>query len=137
MIDKSAVTFYSKAFHSPKVDLPPEDIYAAFAGWHAQHADIRELDVARLSKSEQLEVERLKRRLHDAGFADIQPQKMGYLFGDKALVALAKRQEAAGVAIADAQDTVFFPQRNAQRPVGPDEAYCIYKGRKLLKAFNR
>ena len=62
---------------------------------------------------------------------------MGYLFGDKALVALAKRQEATGVAIADAQDTDFFPQRNVQRPVGPDEAYCIYKGRKLLKAFNR
>ena len=50
------------AFVADLGDLPAEDIYAAFAGWHAQHEDIREFDVARLSKSEQLEVERLKRR---------------------------------------------------------------------------
>jgi hypothetical protein len=125
------------AFVAEMGDLPPEDIYAAFAGWHAQHEDIREFDVARLSKSEQLEVERLKRRLHDEGYAAIQPQKMGYFFGEKALVALAERQGVGGVAVADFKDTLFFPQRHSRRPLGVEEAYSIYKGRKLLKAFNR
>ncbi|HMC12540.1 MAG TPA: HEAT repeat domain-containing protein, partial [Pirellulaceae bacterium] len=125
------------AFVGDLGDLPAEDIYAAFAGWHAQHEDIREFDVVRLSKSEQLEVERLKRRLNDEGYTAIEPQRMGYFFGEKALIAAAKRQGVAGVAVADFHDTLFFPQRHSRRPLGPDEAYSIYKGRKLLKAFNR
>jgi hypothetical protein len=125
------------AFAADLGDLPAEEIYAAFAGWHAQHEDIREYDVPRLSKSEQLEVERLKRRLHDAGYTAIDPQRMGYFFGEKALLATAQRQGVPGVAIADFQDTHFFPHRHSQRPLGLDEAYSIYKGRKLLQAFNR
>ncbi len=125
------------AFTADLADLPPEDIYAAFAGWHAQHADIREFDVARLSKSEQLEVQRLKRRLHDEGYTAIEPQRMGYFFGEKALVSNVERQGVAGVTVIDFRDTLFFPLRNTRRPVGAEEAYSIYKGRKLLKAFNR
>lgn len=125
------------AFVADLGDLPAEDIYAAFAGWHAQHEDIREFDVAQLSKSEQLEVERLKRRIHDAGYESIEPERMGYFFGEKALTASATRQGVSGVVVADFQDTHFFPQRSNRRPVGALEAYSIYKGRKLLKAFNR
>jgi hypothetical protein len=124
------------AFVADLGDLPPEDIYAAFAGWHAQHADIREFDVAHLSKSEQLEVQRLKRRLHDAGYESIEPERMGYFFGDKALLATAERQGVKGVAVVDFQNLLFFPARHSKRPLGLDEAYSIYKGRKLLKAFN-
>ncbi|HEX5102830.1 MAG TPA: HEAT repeat domain-containing protein, partial [Pirellulaceae bacterium] len=125
------------AFVADLGDLPPDDIYAAFAGWQAAHQDIKEFDVARLSKSEKLEVERLKRRLHDAGYREIQPQSMGYFFGAKALVALCQREDVPGIAVADFQDISFLPQRSTRRPLGPAEAYCIYKGRKLLRAFNR
>jgi hypothetical protein len=125
------------AFVADLADLPAEDIYAAFAGWHAQHEDIREFDVARLSKSEQLEVERLKRRIHDAGYESIEPQRMGYFFGEKALVATAQRDGIAGVAVADFHDVHWFPQRSSRRPIGIEEGYSIYKGRKLLKAFNQ
>ena len=123
------------AFVADLGDLPPDDIYAAFAGWHGSHDEILEFDVARLSKSEKLEVERLKRRLHDAGYAKIEPQTMGYFFGDKSLVATADREGVPGVAVADFADIAFFPQRSS-RALGPSEAYCIYKGRKLLKTFN-
>jgi hypothetical protein len=124
------------AFVADLGDLAPDDIYAAFAGWQAQHADIKEYDVARLSKSEKLEVERLKRRLHDASYEKIEPQTMGYFFGDKALTALCQREGVPGVAVADFHDIAFFPQRSTRRPLGPAEVYCIYKGRKLLKTFN-
>jgi hypothetical protein len=117
-------------------DLPPDDIYAAFAGWQAQHAEIKDYDVERLSAGERPSVERLARRLSDEGFTRIEPQRMGYFFGERALVAAAERQGAPGVAVADFQGTTFFPRR-ASRPLGPEEAYCIYKGRKLLQAFNR
>jgi hypothetical protein len=125
------------AFLADLGELPPDEIYAAFAGWHAQHADIREYDVARLSRSEQLEVERLKRRLHDEGYAAIDPQRMGYFFGEKALVAYAERKGVRGVAVVDfSSSALFYPQRGS-RPLGIDEVYSMYKGRKRLRAFNR
>jgi hypothetical protein len=125
------------AFLADLADLPPDDIYAAFAGWQAEHAEIREYDVARLSKSEKPEAERLVRKLHDAGFGDIEPQRMGYFFGDKALVAAARRDAVGGIAVADFQEIAFFPQRHSRRPLGPAECYNIYKGRRLLRSFNR
>lgn len=124
------------AFTADLADLPPDDIYAAYAGWQAEHPDIMEVEVERLSKSEKLEVTRLERRLHDAGYRDVQPQFMGYLFGEKALAANCTREGTPGTAIVDFDDAWFFPARRPQRAVGPREAYCIYKGRKLLKAFN-
>jgi hypothetical protein len=125
------------AFTADLADLPPDDIYAAFAGWQAVHEEIKQYDVERLSKAEQLEVVRLQRRLHDAGFTDIKPQQMGYFFGEKALLATASRDGAAGVAVADFDDLLFYPARQPRRSIGLEEAYSIYKGRKLLRAFNR
>lgn len=124
------------AFIADLGDLPPEDIYAAFAGWHAQHPEIRETDVAQLPLSQQLDVERLKRRLHDSGYEAIQPQRLGSFFGETVLVATARRDQTPGVAVVDAREVAFFPQRHSRRPLGVEECYSIYKGRKLLKAFN-
>jgi hypothetical protein len=41
------------------------------------------------------------------------------------------------VAVVDFQDTLFFAEKHRPRPLGVEETYCIYKGRKLLKTFNR
>lgn len=125
------------AFTADLADLPPDDIYAAFAGWQAEHEDIKQYEVSRLSKAEQLEVVRLQRRLHDAGYSEIEPQQMGYFFGEKALLATARRDGAAGVAVADFEDILFYPVRQPRRSLGIEEAYAIYKGRKLLRAFNQ
>lgn len=125
------------AFTADLADLPPDDIYAAFAGWQAEHEEIKEFDVARLSKSEQTELARLVRRLHDAGYEQIEPRTMGYFFGERALSAEVRQGGLAGAAVADAQEILFFPARQARRSIGPAEAYCIYKGRKLLRTFNR
>jgi hypothetical protein len=124
------------AFTADLADLPPDDIYAAFAGWQAEHEDIKQYEVPRLSKAEQLEVVRLERRLHDGGYTEIQPLQMGYFFGEKALLAQATRDGAAGVAVADFEDILFYPARQPRRSLGLEEAYSIYKGRKLLRAFN-
>ncbi len=125
------------AFTADLEDLSPDDIYAAFAGFQAEHEEIRQYDVERLSRAEKLEVERLKRRLHDAGYTDIEPVQMGYFFGERALIATVKIEGLGGVAVVDFQDHAFFPARSTRRPIGPREAYCIYKGRRLLKTFNR
>lgn len=127
----------AQAFTADLADLPPADIYAAYAGWQAEHEEIREYEVEKLSRSEQVEVARLTRRLHDAGYEQIEPCVMGYFFGEKALVAKCAQGELAGVAVADVHDILFFPDRHPRRPIGVREAYCIYKGRKLLATFNR
>ncbi len=124
------------AFTADLADLPPADIYAAFAGWQAEHADIKEYDVEKLSRSGKTEVARLERRLHDAGYEAIEPRLMGDFFGVKALVAECSQGTLKGVAVADSQDILFFAVRRPRRSIGVREAYSIYKGRKLLKTFN-
>lgn len=125
------------AFGADLCDLPPGDIYAAFAGWHAKHDEIAEVDVEHLSDVQRADVARLERRLRDDGYDAIHPLTLGVFFGDKSLVAEAVHEGNPGIAIADTEQTSWFASGANARPLGPHEAYCIYKGRKLLQFFNR
>jgi hypothetical protein len=61
---------------------------------------------------------------------------LGFLFGDRVLSAEATRAGVAGIVVVDAADDVWFAQQNPQRPLTAQDAYNIYKGRKLLATFN-
>lgn len=124
------------AFAADLADLPPDDIYAAFAGWQAEHEDVYQLPVDGLLDQQRVDVLRLERRLRDAGYDAIQPHTLGFFFGDKALVATAMYQGQPGVAVADQLHCAWWPHRGSPRPIDATVAYCIYKGRKLLRAFN-
>lgn len=124
------------AFGADLLDLPPDDIYAAFAGWHVEHEDIFEMDAAVLTEAQRVEVTRLERRLRDHDYDAIQPTLFGMFLGDKVLVARAVCEGHAGVAVIDDHEPTWFPTRNAARPIGSSEAHNIYKGRRLLKTFN-
>jgi hypothetical protein len=50
------------AFGCDLSDLPPDDIFAAFAGWHAEHDEMYEFAVTELHEAEHAEVARLARR---------------------------------------------------------------------------
>ena len=50
------------AFGADLADLPPDDIYAVFAGWQVEHEEIYELDASQLTVPQRLEVVRLERR---------------------------------------------------------------------------
>lgn len=123
------------AFAADLSDLPPADIYAAFAGWQAEHDDIYELEVNQLDELQRVEVSRLERRMHDAGFEEIQPLILGFFFGQRALVARTQNNAVGGIVVMDADESVFVPCRG-QRPVGPADVYSIFKGRRLLRSFN-
>jgi hypothetical protein len=124
------------AFAADLSDLPPDDIYAAFAGWQAEHDEIRESAPEDLSGRQQIDVLRLQRGLADQGYTAVEPQTWGLFFGDSVLVAQARYNGMPGVAVTDGQQTCWWPQAASRRPIGPLEAYCIYKGRKLLQTFN-
>ncbi len=95
-----------------------------------------QLPVDELSDQQRVDVLRLERRLRDAGYDAIQPHTLGFFFGDKALVATAVCQGSPGVAVVDPLHCAWWPRRGSPRPIDPEVAYCIYKGRKLLRAFN-
>ncbi|MEX0819221.1 MAG: HEAT repeat domain-containing protein [Pirellulaceae bacterium] len=124
------------AFGADLLDLPPDDIYAAFAGWHVEHDEIFELDAAALTEAQRQDVTRLERRLRDSDYDAIQPTILAMFLGDKVLVARAVLEGHAGIVVVDDHEPSWFPTRNPARPIGSYEACCIYKGRRLLRAFN-
>lgn len=125
------------AFAADLADLPPDDIYAAFAGWQAQHEEIREQDVQSLTDIQRVEVTRLERRLQDYGFEEIVPRTLASFFGERVLIATAIYEGHAGNALVTSGGEITWLARGAaSRPLGPAEAYCIFKGRRLLRTFN-
>ena len=124
------------AFAADLQDLPPSDIYAAFAGWQAEHEDIYELDVNELTEQQRVDVSKLERRLRDDHFDALQPTTLGMFLGDRVLVAQATREGHSGIAVTDGHESLWFANRNPERPLRSLEAICIYKGRRLLRSFN-
>lgn len=124
------------AFSTDVTELPVDDLYAAFAGWYAEHDEIYEVGAEQWDAAQQLEVARLQRRMHDDGLEEIRPLRLGYFLGDTALIAQAERDGTAGAAVADSLQIHWLPRSNQQRPPGPEVAYSIYKGRKFLRQFN-
>lgn len=61
---------------------------------------------------------------------------MGFFFEDRALLARARLDDEQGVVVVDDEQTQWWPAIDEHQPLGPDEAFSIYKGRKLLAAFN-
>ncbi|MCA9203817.1 MAG: hypothetical protein KDA59_12255, partial [Planctomycetales bacterium] len=124
------------AFSADLADLPIDDIYSAFAGWLADHEEIFEIRAEQFTEPLRAECARLERRLRDDGFTQIEPQRLGYFFGDRVLIARAQRQGEPGTAVADAVESAWYPSGRGNRPIGPIEGFSIYKGRKLLRTFN-
>ena len=124
------------AFAADLEDIPHSDIYAAFAGWQAQHEEIYEVDLADWDEGLVYEAERLERLLRDAGYDAIQMIRLGFFLGEKALVARAAKSGQPCIAVADAHDVFSYRLDDGPRAVGANEAYAIYKGRKLLRTFN-
>ncbi|MCO6455137.1 MAG: hypothetical protein J5I93_07545 [Pirellulaceae bacterium] len=124
------------AFRADLSDLPPDDIYAAFAGWQAEHADIFQQDAAHLRPRQQAELARLERRLRDAGYRRIEPCLLGHFLGERVLVAAAVRDEQPGIVLIDRDQIEWHPRIRTTWPLGAEEWYSIYKGRRMLRAFN-
>jgi hypothetical protein len=57
-------------------------------------------------------------------------------FGERVLVARAARQGLTGVAVIGGDEPQWHPTAGRTRPLGPHEAYCLFKGRRLLRTFN-
>ncbi|MCA9101326.1 MAG: hypothetical protein KDA63_09260 [Planctomycetales bacterium] len=124
------------------LDLPTSDAFAYFAGWHAQHDEITECGVAELSEAERGHLGELVRLLADLGFEDPQPAKLANFFGERVIVSTASRGGQPGTVIvtgsqmAEGSAPIWIAAGSTRHPIGPDDAYNIFKGREFLRIFN-
>lgn len=125
------------AFQVDLEDLPPDDIYAMYAGWSAEHASIRETPVEQLDGQSRTFMDELAGQLANMGYTHIRPIKLGQFFGQQIPVYVAKYEDKPGVAMVEGGRVHWVPAGNSSRPLGPHEAYDMLKGRKLMEAFNR
>jgi hypothetical protein len=123
------------AFDDDLGDLAPDDIYAAFAGWHAQHEEIFDLPAETWNEAQRVESARLERRLRDAGYEYIRPVYLGSFFGEKTLVARATRDRVEGIGVVDLARVDWWSTSDKLRPLSPEVAHAMAKGRKLLRSF--
>jgi hypothetical protein len=124
------------SFAADLADLPVSDIYAAFAGWHAEHPEIYEVAAANWNSAYQRQSAPLVRALEERGHQAVHPLWMGCFLGEICIVAESTVDEALGVAVTDGLETIWYPKVGRTRPLGPMEAYAIFKGRKMLRTFN-
>ena len=116
--------------------LTPEEIYAVYAGWHAQHDEMYEIEVDQLTDRQKAEVRQFENRLWSDGYEDVQTISLGFFFEENTLIASARRNGTTGTAVVDAHDIHWHPAGVGTQPLGPGEVYSMYKGRKLLQTFN-
>lgn len=124
------------AFRADLADLPVEDIYAAFAGWAFEHPDVHEFAVKDLPSFYSSVLKPLQQRLTDAGHTKIKKLKLGIFFREPILVCETTRGKLKGIAVVSRDDILWFPIRSKKRPMTALEAYCIFKGRIVLRSFN-
>jgi hypothetical protein len=124
------------SFAADLADLPVSDIYAAFAGWHAEHPEIYEVPAEHWNSAHHRQAAPLMRALEERGHHDVRPLWMGCFLGESCVVAESMVDDAIGVAVTDGLETIWYPRVGRTRPLGPFEAYAIFKGRKMLRTFN-
>ncbi len=117
-------------------DLPPADIYAVYAGWFATHEEIREVPAGELTSEQRARWEQAQAELEAAGYEDAVLDKVGQFFAHEHFVAIAHRENYAGVVVYGDRQIYWYPASNARRPLGPTEVYSMHKGREILQTFN-
>jgi hypothetical protein len=123
-------------FAADYTDVPVSDVYAAFAGWQTEHPEIVEYEVGDLPAARRAEADVIEARLRGEGYDSLQIRRYGQFLGNLAVVATAVHAGTFGSVVADGARSFWCPHASGTSPLGPDDAYNIYKGRQLLQAFN-
>lgn len=117
-------------------DLPMDDIYAIYAGWHAEHEDIFAIAAERLNRTQQRIVADLASHVERSGYRSPQVELFGLFLGEQAAVFTATRDDKPCRVISDGLETMHIPIASRSRPLDAGDLWNLYKGRKLLRTFN-
>ena len=117
-------------------DLPNDDIYSIYAGWHAEHPDIFTIGADQFNEAQHRTIEPFQQHLQHLGYEEIKPALLGFLLDEQAAVFTAVRDKTLCVVVTDGLETIDQPTAGRQRPLQPGDIFNLYKGRKMLRTFN-
>lgn len=124
------------AFSTDVADLPPEDIFAMYAGWHADHDDIFSVPASEFNEVQLRLIQPLLMHLNRSGYEDVRAALLGFFLDETAVICEATRDQTRCVVVTDGLETMDLPTAGRQRPPTPTDLFHLYKGRKMLRTFN-
>ncbi|OYP33825.1 HEAT repeat domain-containing protein [Rhodopirellula sp. MGV] len=117
-------------------DMPIDDIYAIYAGWHAEHEDIFSVPAESQNEAQIRVMETFQQHLQHVGYEDLKPQLLGLFLDERAGVFSATREGTTCLVVTDGLETIDQATAGRHRPLGPEDIFNLYKGRKMLRTFN-
>jgi hypothetical protein len=124
------------AFQADLANLPIDDIYAAFAGWQAEHEEIFEVPLALLNQAQRREADAFIAHFEDLGFEVTEGIALTFFLGEMALLAKLTQDGRQLCGITDGSESLRYPVTNSPTSISPEVVLSIYRGRKLLRSFN-
>lgn len=127
------VTF---AMSADVANLSMDDIYAIYAGWHAEHPEIFSVAADQSNDAQSRVMGTFQRHLARLGYQSIEPALLGFFLDEQAGAFTAVRDATECVVITDGLETIDQPVSGRLRPLSPEDLFNLYKGRKMLRTFN-
>jgi len=127
------VTF---AISSDVANLPNDDIYAIYAGWHAEHSEIFTVAEDQFNDAQKRVMGTYQKHLSRLGYESIKPELLGFFLDEQSGIFSAVREEIACVVVTDGLETIEQVIAGRMRPLTPGDLFNLYKGRKMLRTFN-
>ena len=124
------------AFSTDVANLPVDDIYSIYAGWHAEHPEIFTVAADQFNEAQTRTMDPFTQHLQHLGYDAIKPALLGFFLDEQAGVFTARRDHTDCVVVTDGLETVDHPIAGRQRPLSPEDIFNLYKGRKMLRTFN-
>lgn len=115
--------------------LELDDLFAAFAGWQAEHPEIYELAGPAAEQAHPELVQRTLKLLRERNFHELNLELVGHFFGEWIAVVAAQTDNSSGFALVN-NSTIHWFGNHEEQPVSASFAYMIYRGRRMLQAFN-
>ncbi|MCO8120811.1 HEAT repeat domain-containing protein [Stieleria sp. TO1_6] len=117
-------------------DMPVDDIFAIYAGWHADHPDVFSVASDAFNEAQRRVMEKLQQHLQHLGYEELSPALLGLFLDERAGVFTAKREDTECVVVTDGLETIDQATAGRNRPLSPGDLFNLYKGRKMLRTFN-
>ena len=117
-------------------NLALDDIYAIYAGWHADHPDIFSVVADQFNEAQVRVMDQFQRYLERQGYQQLKPALLGFFLDEQAGVFTAIRDAIQCVVVTDGLETIDQPTSGRLRPLMPEDLFNLYMGRKMLRTFN-
>ena len=126
----------SYAMSADVADLPIDDIYSIYAGWHAEHEEIFSVSADQFNEAQSRAMVPYQQHLERMGYESLKPVMLGFFLDEQAGIFQGVRDDTQCLVVTDGSETIEQPTAGRLRPLTPGDLFNLYKGRKMLRTFN-